>query len=309
MKQQLPDSSQLCTPRMEQSTSRASRCWTGRPEDGSAATKLARPCSSQSCIPCTWLQHMPSVSAAAHGLQVALLGHPTADLDVRGRQRAARGGLRRGAAATQRQAGAPRCPRSACCPCFALWHALCIATSPPWALCDLGFQTNSLRSCSASALVGAGRPPRCACFADVTARQVQHCLPCGTIAADTPSPQTAAQVTDLHRHFIDDITIPSARSGEPPLRRVDEVFDCWFESGSMPYAQMHYPFENREFFEANFPADFVAEGACMLPVMSHTPCTRTWQACPQTAGARAAARSAPRCTAPTAARALCLPAC
>ena len=69
-----------------------------------------------------------------------------------------------------------------------------------------------------------------------------------------------AQVTDLHRHFIDEITIPSER-GTAPLRRVDEVFDCWFESGSMPYAQMHYPFENREFFESNFPADFVAEGA------------------------------------------------
>ena len=39
-----------------------------------------------------------------------------------------------------------------------------------------------------------------------------------------------------------------------------QVFDCWFESGSMPYAQLHYPFENADFFEANFPADFVAEG-------------------------------------------------
>ena len=45
------------------------------------------------------------------------------------------------------------------------------------------------------------------------------------------------------------------------LRRVDEVFDCWFESGSMPYAQLHYPFENKERFEKSyFPADFVAEG-------------------------------------------------
>ena len=67
------------------------------------------------------------------------------------------------------------------------------------------------------------------------------------------------QATDLHRHFIDHLTIPSQRGG-PPLKRIDEVFDCWFESGSMPYAQLHYPFENRAFFEANFPADFVAEG-------------------------------------------------
>jgi len=67
------------------------------------------------------------------------------------------------------------------------------------------------------------------------------------------------QVTDLHRHFIDHLTIPS-RKGKGVLRRVDEVFDCWFESGSMPYAQLHYPFENTKFFEENFPADFVAEG-------------------------------------------------
>ncbi|WIA42069.1 hypothetical protein OEZ86_009348 [Tetradesmus obliquus] len=67
------------------------------------------------------------------------------------------------------------------------------------------------------------------------------------------------KVDDLHRHFIDDITIPSSR-GKGLLRRIDDVFDCWFESGSMPYGQLHYPFENKELFEANFPADFVAEG-------------------------------------------------
>ncbi|KAI8462538.1 MAG: hypothetical protein J3K34DRAFT_182080 [Monoraphidium minutum] len=67
------------------------------------------------------------------------------------------------------------------------------------------------------------------------------------------------KVTDLHRHFIDDITIPSTM-GKGQLRRVDDVFDCWFESGSMPYGQLHYPFENKELFESNFPADFVAEG-------------------------------------------------
>lgn len=64
---------------------------------------------------------------------------------------------------------------------------------------------------------------------------------------------------DLHRHFIDHLTIPS-RKGKGVLKRVEDVFDCWFESGSMPYAQMHYPFENKDLFEANFPADFVAEG-------------------------------------------------
>ncbi|KAF7634836.1 hypothetical protein Mgra_00005730 [Meloidogyne graminicola] len=71
---------------------------------------------------------------------------------------------------------------------------------------------------------------------------------------------TGVKVTDLHRENIDDITIPSKIEGNKPLRRVSEVFDCWFESGSMPYAQQHYPFENSEVFENNFPADFVAEG-------------------------------------------------
>jgi len=66
-------------------------------------------------------------------------------------------------------------------------------------------------------------------------------------------------IADLHRDFIDHITLPSAE-GRGQLRRVDEVFDCWFESGSMPYAQQHYPFENKEQFEQSFPADFIAEG-------------------------------------------------
>mmetsp|Transcript_28893 Transcript_28893/g.40602 ORF Transcript_28893/g.40602 Transcript_28893/m.40602 type:complete len:1110 (-) Transcript_28893:233-3562(-) len=66
-------------------------------------------------------------------------------------------------------------------------------------------------------------------------------------------------ITDLHRDKIDHITIPSQK-GKGVLRRVPEVFDCWFESGSMPYAQVHYPFENKEKFENGFPADFIAEG-------------------------------------------------
>ncbi|TRY85097.1 hypothetical protein DNTS_023042 [Danionella cerebrum] len=70
---------------------------------------------------------------------------------------------------------------------------------------------------------------------------------------------TGTKVTDLHRESIDSLTIPS-RCGKAPLRRVSEVFDCWFESGSMPYAQVHYPFENRREFEDAFPADFIAEG-------------------------------------------------
>ncbi|KAL8144763.1 hypothetical protein AgCh_003100 [Apium graveolens] len=69
---------------------------------------------------------------------------------------------------------------------------------------------------------------------------------------------SGTEVKDLHRHNIDHITIPSKKHGV--LRRVEEVFDCWFESGSMPYAYLHYPFENVELFENNFPGHFVAEG-------------------------------------------------
>jgi isoleucyl-tRNA synthetase len=66
-------------------------------------------------------------------------------------------------------------------------------------------------------------------------------------------------VEDLHKPFIDTLTKPDPTNPKYTLRRVDEVFDCWFESGSMPYAQVHYPFENKEWFEANFPADFIVE--------------------------------------------------
>ena len=69
---------------------------------------------------------------------------------------------------------------------------------------------------------------------------------------------TGAAVDDLHKHRIDGLEIP-APSGNGVLRRVPEVLDCWFESGSMPYAQSHYPFERAEEFEASFPADFISE--------------------------------------------------
>lgn len=67
------------------------------------------------------------------------------------------------------------------------------------------------------------------------------------------------KVPDLHKEYIDDITIPSP-TGKSPLKRIDEVLDCWFESGSMPYAQWGYPFHHEEEFKKNFPADFIAEG-------------------------------------------------
>ncbi len=67
------------------------------------------------------------------------------------------------------------------------------------------------------------------------------------------------RVSDLHKHFVDDIEIPS-KEGRGMLKRIPEVLDCWFESGAMPYAQAHYPFENKQRFEEHFPADFIAEG-------------------------------------------------
>ncbi len=66
------------------------------------------------------------------------------------------------------------------------------------------------------------------------------------------------KITDIHKHFVDGIELKGANGAK--LQRVPEVLDCWFESGSMPYAQRHYPFENRGKFEENFPADFIAEG-------------------------------------------------
>jgi isoleucyl-tRNA synthetase len=79
---------------------------------------------------------------------------------------------------------------------------------------------------------------------------------------ETASGQT---VTDLHKHIVDEITFACTCGNT--MRRVPDVLDTWFDSGSMPYAQMHYDFENKEKFENNFPANFIAEGIDQ---------TRTW---------------------------------
>jgi isoleucyl-tRNA synthetase len=68
-----------------------------------------------------------------------------------------------------------------------------------------------------------------------------------------------AEIADLHPHKIDHLTWSCAKCGGT-MKRISDVFDCWFESGSMPYAQVHYPFENKERFESGFPAQFIAEG-------------------------------------------------
>lgn len=69
------------------------------------------------------------------------------------------------------------------------------------------------------------------------------------------------KLTDLHRPGIDSLTRknPDDPSGKSTMRRVEDVLDCWFESGSMPFAQVHYPFENKQWFNSHFPADFIVE--------------------------------------------------
>lgn len=73
--------------------------------------------------------------------------------------------------------------------------------------------------------------------------------------------KTDFDVPDLHRPFIDDVVYPNPDdpSGQTMMRRVTDVFDCWFESGSMPEGQIHYPFDNKEWFKSHFPADFIVE--------------------------------------------------
>ena len=68
-------------------------------------------------------------------------------------------------------------------------------------------------------------------------------------------------VTELHRPVVDDLVRPNPDdpTGKSMMRRVPEVLDCWFESGSMPFAQVHYPFENQEWFDQHYPGDFIVE--------------------------------------------------
>ena len=92
---------------------------------------------------------------------------------------------------------------------------------------------------------------------------VWECSHCDEQVAISSRAQLAelsgTMLDDLHKHFVDEVTWPCS-SCEGTMTRVPEVLDCWFESGSMPFAQIHYPFENEERFEQRYPADFIAEG-------------------------------------------------
>jgi isoleucyl-tRNA synthetase len=79
---------------------------------------------------------------------------------------------------------------------------------------------------------------------------------CASSASEL-SELSGGRVSDLHKHIIDTIEI---HKNGAVYRRIPDVLDCWFESGAMPYAQVHYPFENKETFERGFPAEFIAEG-------------------------------------------------
>ena len=85
----------------------------------------------------------------------------------------------------------------------------------------------------------------------------QECIGSRQELADKAGNPDAAQV-ELHRPYIDEVTYPCPECGGQ-MRRVPEVLDCWFDSGAMPFAQHHYPFENKEVFERQFPAQFISE--------------------------------------------------
>ena len=85
----------------------------------------------------------------------------------------------------------------------------------------------------------------------------QECIGSRAELAEKSGNPDAAKV-ELHRPYIDEVTIPCPDCGKE-MHRVPEVIDCWFDSGAMPFAQHHYPFENKELFEQQFPAQFISE--------------------------------------------------
>lgn len=92
----------------------------------------------------------------------------------------------------------------------------------------------------------------------------------GSIAELKSMSDNCPEEIELHRPYIDAVTLRCPECGGT-MTRVKEVIDCWFDSGAMPFAQWHYPFENKEIFEENFPADFISEAVdqtrgCFIPL-------------------------------------------
>ncbi|MDD3486986.1 MAG: isoleucine--tRNA ligase [Candidatus Moranbacteria bacterium] len=92
---------------------------------------------------------------------------------------------------------------------------------------------------------------------------IWRCEKCGETkvvgSVDELEKLSGEKISDLHKHVVDKITFKCEKCGGE-MKRIPDVLDTWFDSGSMPYAQAHYPFENKEEFEKSFPADFIAEG-------------------------------------------------
>ncbi|HMH20866.1 MAG TPA: isoleucine--tRNA ligase [Puia sp.] len=107
-----------------------------------------------------------------------------------------------------------------------------------------------------SAEAGGAAPREEKCIASIAQLQeeIKRSVAAGFMKAEDVQRLTA----DLHKPFVDEIVLVSD-SGKP-MRRISDLVDVWFDSGAMPYAQWHFPFENKETFEKNFPADFIAEG-------------------------------------------------
>ena len=85
----------------------------------------------------------------------------------------------------------------------------------------------------------------------------QHCI--GSIAELKAMAINMPETLDLHRPYVDDVELKCEKC-DGTMKRVSEVIDCWYDAGSMPFAQWHYPFENQELFKESFPADYICEG-------------------------------------------------
>ncbi|MGN6604263.1 MAG: isoleucine--tRNA ligase [Ginsengibacter sp.] len=101
-----------------------------------------------------------------------------------------------------------------------------------------------------------GSEEKCIGSIDELKAEIQKSIDAGNLKADKA--EIDKMVSDLHKPFVDNIILTSSQG--KPMKRVPDLIDVWFDSGAMPYAQWHFPFENKEQFEKNFPADFIAEG-------------------------------------------------
>ncbi len=101
-----------------------------------------------------------------------------------------------------------------------------------------------------------GEEEKCIGSIDELKIEIKKSIDAGNLKADES--EIDKLVSDLHKPFVDNIILTSEKG--KPMKRVPDLIDVWFDSGAMPYAQWHFPFENKEQFEKNFPADFIAEG-------------------------------------------------